>query len=57
MISVVNTSSTVQLHPAVLDDVTETEFVGIGSNVKVRDVDWFSETNAIYYLINTQVLG
>ena len=35
----VNTSSTVQLHPTVLDDVTETEFVGIGSNVKVRDVD------------------
>ena len=57
MISVVNTSSTVQLHPTVLDDVTETEFVGIGSNVKVRDVDWFLETNAMYYLINTQVLG
>ena len=42
-----------QLHPTVLDDVTETEFVGIGSNVKVRDLDWFLETNVIYYLTNT----
>ena len=48
-----------QLNPTVLDDVTETEFVGIGSNVKVRDVDsyGFLETNAMYYLIITEVLG